>query len=117
MLPIAGPGQSPASHQPIPKIADPKIRFLSRIHDFFHEKCQISEKNGLSCLERKKCQKRDIINAPNITNNSVGSQEPKISKNHCTRSGEIISDRASPNQNNNQAVSVIIGGIVCFIEL
>jgi hypothetical protein len=38
ILPIAGPGQSQASHHPMPNSADPIIRFLSIIHVFFHEK-------------------------------------------------------------------------------
>lgn len=93
------------------------MRFLSTIHDFFHEKCHVSRKNGFSFFERKKCQRIDTLSAPIITSKSVGSQLPKISKNHCTRTGDVISERESQNQNNIPAVSIIKGEIWwCFIN-
>jgi hypothetical protein len=92
ILPIAGPGQSQTSHHHTPNNADHSMRFRSMIPDFFHEKCQISENKGLLFCDRMKCPINDNDNAHNITKISVGSQLPNISKNHCTRIGEIISE-------------------------
>lgn len=107
ILPIAGPGHSPASPQPIPNITDQMINFLSITPDFFQGKCQVSQIMGLFLLESKKCPGIDTRSAPNITKSNVGSQFPKTSKNHCTRAGEIISERASPNPNSKPATRVI----------
>jgi hypothetical protein len=92
ILQIAGPGQSHTSHHPVPNKAEPIMRFLSMTHLFFHEKCQISEKRGFSFLEIKKCQTSDTHKAHAITKASVESHVPNRSKNHCTLTGEIISE-------------------------
>lgn len=98
IFPMAGPGQTPESPQPIPNRTDPPMSFASMVPFFSQGKCHFSPKRGVEYRFRKKCPKRETVTAPSITKTRVGSQFPRISKNHWTRAGESISESASQNQ-------------------
>lgn len=108
--PIAGPGQRPASAQPIPNSIDPVMSLVSMVAVFCQGKCHWWLRSGFDCFWSKKWPIREILSPPTITKRSVGSHAPKTSKNHWTRAGEIISDRASPKPKSEPAMSEMRGG-------
>ena len=88
-LASAGPGQNPATPQPIPKIAEPT-----------RSRTLIGSAAGPGSVESRrrsrKVPRAKTATAPAITKRSVGSQRPTTSRKPRTRAGLVMPESASP---------------------